>query len=55
MLNKLWNKLKRKTFIRRSKKHSRKNSGNDSKEKNAHIFDYTTRTTIVNPEPTQTP
>ena len=37
------------------KKHSRMNSGNDSKEKIAHTFDYTTRTTIVNPEPPQTP
>ena len=37
------------------KKHSRKNSGNDLKEKIAHTFDYTTRTTTVNPEPPQTP
>ena len=37
------------------KKHSRKNSENDSKEKIAHTFDYTTRTTIVNPKPPQTP
>ena len=33
------------------KKHSRKNSGNDSKEKIAHTYEWTTRTTIVNPDP----
>ena len=35
------------------KKHSRKNSGNDSKEKIAHTYDLTIRTTIVNTEPLQ--
>ena len=30
------------------KKHSTKNSGNDSKKKIAHTYDLTTRTTIVN-------
>ena len=35
------------------KKHSRKNYGNDSKAKIAHIYGLTTTTTIVNPEPPQ--
>ena len=45
----------KKKFDEVKKKHSRKNFGNDSKEKNAHTFDYRTKTTIVNPEPPQTP
>ena len=49
-LQKSWN-----VWTDLKKKHSRKNSGNDSKEKIAHIYDLTTRTTIVNPEPPQMP
>ena len=35
------------------KKHSRKNSWNDSKDKIYHTYDWTTRTTFVNTEPPQ--
>ena len=35
------------------KKNSRKNSGNDSKEKIAHNYDLTTRTTIAKTDPPQ--
>ena len=35
------------------KKNSRKNSGNDSKEKTAHTYDKTTRITNVKIEPPQ--
>ena len=34
---------------------SRKNSGNNSKEKIAHTYDKTTRTTLMNTEPPQMP
>ena len=37
------------------KKHSRKNSGNDSKEKIAHSNDLTTRKNIMKPKHSQTP
>ena len=52
-VNRSQNKMK--MFEQILKKHSRKNSGNDSKEKIAHTFYYTTTITIVNPEPPKTP
>ena len=37
------------------KKHSRKNSGNDSKNKISHTYDLIRRTSVVNSEPPQLP
>ena len=44
-----------KMFEQILKKHSRKNSGNDSKDKIAQTYDLINRTTILNPEPPQMP